>query len=203
MVLLSIIGVAVVLLGGTDSDTATPVAAESSEPAPSEPPSAGPSEPSEPSEPTEPTAPTAPTEPPFPANTEPDTEDPAGMGTITSLHISPEPGFDEIAFVVDGPGVGWLVEYVEEPRRQGSGDPVDIQGDTVLKVVLRPLEQPQDTAGRIPLTETAAMVELVDGGWFEGQQEFFVGLEGPQRPFRMIPDDDGGALLQVDTTRTG
>lgn len=145
------------------------------------------------------------TESPFFANTEPDTEDASGTGTLREVVVTRGPGYDEIAFDVDGPGLGWLVEYVEDPNHQASGEPVGIDGDTVLRVQLRAVEPPEgdSSPGGLQLDVTDAMVELVTGEWHEGTWEFFVGLDGPPRPFRMIPDDEGGGLLQVDTTGAG
>ena len=146
-----------------------------------------------------------PTEPPFPSNTAPDTEEASGAGEVEQVTVSRGAGYDQIAFRVAGPGLGWVVEYVEDPRLQGSGLPVDVEGDTVLRVLLRSVGPLAGGAefGELRPSDTSAIVEVVEGTWFEGQLGVFVGLDGPERPFRMIPDEEGGALLQVDTTRTG
>lgn len=72
-------------------------------------------------------------------------------------------------------------------RQDGSGDPVDVDGDAVIEVRLEGLGTPFDPSdgvaeqlweqGRVSL-DGDAIVEIVDGGVFEGQQQLFIGTRG-------------------------
>jgi hypothetical protein len=82
--------------------------------------------------------------------------------------------------------------YVDDPRRDGSGDPVDVDGEATLVVLIQGAGYPFDTgaeeAQSVTLPgdlEVVADVEL--GAVFEGVYEAFVGVsrEAPFRVFRL------------------
>lgn len=160
-----------------------------------------------------PTAPASPSEseasasPPFEANTETDTQTPQGSAALVDVQVGGGDGFDEIAFVLGSDAaVGWQVGYEDDPRQDGSGEPVEVDGDAVLAVriagILAPFDEPSTREKADPdVSGTTAMVDAVDDSWFEGQWTFFVGLD-QRRPFRMAQEGDR-LLLQVDTTASG
>lgn len=135
--------------------------------------------------------------PAFPANTARDEEQPSGgpLG-VTSVRVAAQDGFDRVVFELAGrePGQpGWTVEYVEDPRQDGSGDPVEVRGGATLEVRISGVGYPMDTGveeqPRDP--QVPPGVELVQqvkaGSLFEGVFQGFVGVsrEAPFRVFRL------------------
>jgi hypothetical protein len=148
--------------------------------------------------------------PPFPANAEPDSADPSSDAqvTVTDIRIGRHDGFDRVVFEVEGTGTpGWSVQYVDEPTTQGSGEPVDVEGNAVLQVTLTGIGLPGDTgadewSGANPLSvaDTDTVTEVVFDSTFEGQTVAFVGttaevpfrvylLEGPTRVVLEVADE--------------
>jgi hypothetical protein len=145
--------------------------------------------------------------PPFPANAEPDTADPSSDSrvTVTDIRVGRHDGFDRVVFEVDGTGTpGWSVQYVDDASSQGSGEPVDVEGDAVLQVVLTGVGYPYDTgvdeyANRDPVSaaDTETVTEVVFDGTFEGQTVAFVGTSA-EAPFRVYAlDSPTRVVLEV------
>ena len=138
-----------------------------------------------------------PSDPAFPADTKPDD---GGYGEggprwVTGVRVARHEGFDRVVFDLDGPGdPGWYVRYIKEPRQDGSGDPVAVQGDTYLQVVLRGMGYPGfDGIPEIDLGTTpgaGSVTEVVTASVFEGDHLLFVGLDGGKRPFRVFSLSD-------------
>lgn len=119
------------------------------------------------------------------------------------VDVSTADGYDQVAFQMGGEGAaGWLVEYVDEPRQQGSGRPVELAGDAALHVFIRHTGYPQDTgidAYQHPerIDGTDVIREVVYTNIYEGDTEFFVGVDA-QRPFRVFRlDDPARVVLRV------
>ena len=115
-----------------------------------------------------------------------------GPLTVTEVRVARQQGYDRVVFELDGDAggtPGWRVAYVDDPRRDGSGEPVDVDGVAVLMVLISGTGYPFDT-GREEATsvtvpgdvEVVTDVEL--GAVFEGTYEAFVGLSA-ERPFRV------------------
>lgn len=140
---------------------------------------------------------------PFPANTDPDTEDPSSgaMLTVTDVRTGHHDGYDRVVFELDGEGTpGWRVEYVGSPADDGSGSPVDIDGDTFVQVSISGSGYPTDTgvdeySGPDPVeaTDSGVIEEVRLRGVFEGYTQAFIGVDDGPRPFR--------AFLLEDPTR--
>lgn len=132
--------------------------------------------------------------PPFPANTEPDTGTPSAdaLVTVTGIRTGRHDGYDRVVFDVEGRGTpGWEARYVDEARSQGSGAPVEVEGEAVLQVTLSGVGYPTDTGieeydGSAPLpgNGTETVTEVVWDATFEGTSVAFVGLD-EQTPFRV------------------
>jgi hypothetical protein len=132
--------------------------------------------------------------PPFPANTEPDTGTPSAdaLVTVTGIRTGRHDGFDRVVFDVEGRGTpGWDVRYVDEARSQGSGAPLEVEGDAVLQVTLSGVGYPTDTgieeydgAAPLPGNGTETVTEVVWDTTFEGTSVAFVGL-AERTPFRV------------------
>lgn len=132
--------------------------------------------------------------PPFPANAEPDTEDPSAdaWATVTDIRVGRQDGFDRVVFEVGGRGTpGWDVRYVDQASSQGSGNPVDVAGSAILQVTLRGMGYPYDTGveeysakGPVSAADTRVVTEVVFDATFEGTTDSFVGTT-EQAPFRV------------------
>ena len=131
---------------------------------------------------------------PFPANAEPDTAD-ASSGasvTVSDIRVARQDGFDRVVFEVGGDGTpGWDVRYVDTAASQGSGDVVDVAGDTVLQVTLTGAGYPYDTgveefssSGPVSASGTEVVTEVVFDATFEGTTTAFVGT-AEKAPFRV------------------
>ena len=168
---------------GPDSTPPAPAASQpsSSAPVPS-PPGAPPSLAGSPS---------AATTPPPEGGTGTATEEPSGEPlTVVSARVARQDGFDRVVFELGGGDgrPGWRVAYDDTPSRDGSGEPVDVQGRTTLAVVITGIGYPFDT-GVDELDEDPALpgdlevvTDVVVGSTFEGSYEAFVGVSG-ERPF--------------------
>ncbi len=171
--------------GGGDDPTLT---AATTSPAPSvatAAPSAGPTEQPPADDPTPP--------PGQPGSTGLSTGEPEGGPlTVTEVRVARQDGYDRVVFELAGDAggaPGWRVEYVDDPRQDGSGEPVEVDGEAVLVVLISGTGYPFDTgreeatAATVPGdTEVVTDVEL--GAVFEGTYQAFVGLSA-ERPFRV------------------
>jgi hypothetical protein len=132
--------------------------------------------------------------PSFPANAEPDTQDPSAdaSNTVTDIRVGRQDGFDRVVFEVGGSGTpGWDVRYVDQASSQGSGNPVDVAGSAILQVTLRGMGYPYDTGveeysakGPVTAAGTETVTEVVFDATFEGTTVAFVGTK-EQAPFRV------------------
>ena len=111
---------------------------------------------------------------------------------MTDVRVGHHGSFDRITFASGVTGqAGWLVEYQDDPRSQGRGDPVEVAGDAVLRVALRGMaypmdapEEPYDGPERLQPDQTTAIVEVVQDVLYEGYQDFFIGLDA-ERAYRL------------------
>ena len=179
--------------GGTGTvPTASPTVPAAGGSAPASPPASA--------EPGEPTSSAV----PFPADTTVDEQQPSGGPlSVTAVRVAPQDGYDRVVFELDGKQAGqpgWRVEYVDEPTQQGSGDPVEVQGEAVLAVTITGTGYPFDTgvdevAGDPVLPSGLQVVQdVVLGAVFEGQYEAFVGTSA-RAPFRVFRLDDPARVV--------
>ena len=132
-------------------------------------------------------------EPEFGADTEPDTSPGEGNGlSVVDVRTGEHEGFDRVVFELDGTGTaGWRVQYEDDPRTQGEGAPVEVDGEATLTVVLEGVGYPFDTgveeydSERRLLPRLSSVRDVRVGGVFEGTFDAFVGV-AEQRPFRVF-----------------
>ena len=120
-----------------------------------------------------------------------DTEEPSGEPlTVVAVRVARQEGFDRVVFELGGGDgrPGWRVAYDDTPSRDGSGKPVEVDGQTTLAVVITGIGYPFDT-GVDELDEDPVLpgdlevvTDVVVGSTFEGSYEAFVGVSG-ERPF--------------------
>lgn len=117
--------------------------------------------------------------------------------TVTDVRIGSHAGFDRVVFEIAGQGpAGWHVAYVDQPATPGQGAAVDIGGEAFLGIFIRGVAMPPDAPDhdrwdgeRLTGPAGAGVVELVDTGIFEGQQDFYVGVR-EKAPFGVVRLDD-------------
>lgn len=131
----------------------------------------------------------------FPAEPALSEQEPSGGPlTVTAVRVARQDGYDRVVFELAGRAAGqagWRVEYVDEPSAQGSGDPVAVEGEAALAVLITGTGYPMDT-GQEEVTDDPALPgdlavvsDVVLGAVFEGQYEAFIGTSGRQ-PFRVF-----------------
>lgn len=135
------------------------------------------------------TGPTAPAAP-FPADDAPEAAAAGGApAVLTGVTTGRQDGYDRVVYRFDGPAgalPGWRVAYVAKAVQDGSGEPVALEGDAVLQVVLTGTT----AEGGSPYTGRARpgldlLAEVVTAGPFEGQTTSFLGL-AQRAPFRVL-----------------
>jgi hypothetical protein len=150
-----------------------------------------------------------------PLSTDPTTElserDPDGTRlSVTDVRIGTHDGFDRVVFELVGEGeTGWFVQYVDEPRSQGSGASIDVAGDAFLAVAVRgillPPDAPEDhdrwETERLPGPDGGVVLEVVDDNVFEGQRLFHVGL-ADELPYRILRYEDPERIV-IDVLHDG
>jgi hypothetical protein len=116
-----------------------------------------------------------------------------GMLGLVDVRTGRHDDLDRVVLELEGEGdLGYRVEYVPEPTADGSGEPVDVKGDSHLQVALYGMGMPFDNGipafgdhtTRVPARGADGIAEVAPGGVFEGIQQAFVGIAGPERPFR-------------------
>jgi hypothetical protein len=126
-----------------------------------------------------------------PSTGESSTDGEHGTLAVTDVRVATHDGFDRIVFELEGDGVaGWHVGYVDEPLAQGSGHPVDVEGEAVLAIAVRSVTLPPELPDEIEVwdrdvltgAEGGVVVEVVNDTIFEGQHTLFAGLDA-ERPF--------------------
>jgi hypothetical protein len=142
--------------------------------------------------------------PPFPANTEPDTEEASADAQVTvrDIRTGRHDGFDRVVFEVGGTGTpGWDVRYVDQASSQGSGEPVEVAGDAVLQVTITGAGLPPDTGvaefdgpSPLPGAGTETVTEVVFDSTFEGTTVAFVGTTA-EVPFRVYALSDPARVV--------
>ncbi len=136
---------------------------------------------------------------PFPVDLAPDTADASAGAFLSPVNVrfGVHDGYDRIVLDLEGSGQpGWLSEYVDNPRAEGSGATVSLEGtadlQTTVKGVVYPTETgAQDYVGPMRFQPTTAGVveEVVYGPVFEGKAEVYIGLSSKQ-PFRVFLLED-------------
>lgn len=113
-----------------------------------------------------------------------------GVLAVTDVRVATHEGFDRVVFQLEGDGlVGWDVRYVDEATSQGSGEPIEVEGDAVLAVSLSNITLPPDLPDDIERWDEDrvdgtgdVIAAVVEDTIFEGIQTFFAGLD-EERPF--------------------
>ena len=158
------------------------------------------------------TATTAPTEEQIPFETPATTfsKEPPGIEPplLADVRAARNEGFDRVVFEFEGDEMpGYEVSYVEGVTECGSGAPVELTGEAVVSVVIRPANA-HDEAGNetvprdVPTEGTAAVREVRNFCDFEAVVGYGISLSGvrPLPCFRTRRADPPGRRLQPVAT---
>jgi len=118
----------------------------------------------------------------------PESERPALV--VSEIRMGDYQGKDRVVFELDGTGVpSYTVDYADAPVQQGSGFPVEVDGDSFLQVMIGGQVLPTET----DMTEIPVGLVTGDGasgvngvyfaGQFEGLAQSVIGLDGTDRDF--------------------
>ena len=67
------------------------------------------------------------------------------IGYGTAVRVGSHEGYDRVTFEFSGSGTpSFQVQYTDDPRSQGSGDTVDVEGDAALQVIVTSVAIPDD-----------------------------------------------------------
>lgn len=106
---------------------------------------------------------------------------------LEEVAVRSREGRERIVLRFAGSGApGWSVRYVDDPVQEGSGDPVEVGGDTVLQVDVS--GTPTRPAGGDAPVRTAVggdVVDLLAVGAYEGITRVYVGLDGDPAPYEV------------------
>ncbi|QAY71576.1 AMIN-like domain-containing (lipo)protein [Xylanimonas protaetiae] len=122
------------------------------------------------------------------------------MLTVTDVRAASHGTFDRVVFDLGGTGTpGWRVEYVDQALDDGSGLPVDVDGDEVLQVRISGTGIPADTgvtefSGATVDLDGESVEEVVYRFVFEGYTTAFVGTDD-RTPFRVFTLDNPTRLV--------
>ena len=138
------------------------------------------------------------------ADTAPDEQAPQGGPlSVTAVRVARQDGYDRVVLELAGKAggrPGWRVQYEDDPRRAGSGDPVDVDGAATLVVLVDGAGYPMDTgvdevSGDPTVPGDTEVVEDVElGAVFEGTYEAFVGVSR-RAPFRVFRLEDPARVV--------
>jgi hypothetical protein len=113
---------------------------------------------------------------------------PAKRGLLTAVRAASQSGFDRVVFEFEDAVPGYAVSYINRPvTEDGSGNAVDVKGDSVLQVRMEPSSGVdlasdalrQTYKGPNRFTPTASVVtELVRTGDFEAVLTWVIGVKG-------------------------
>lgn len=128
----------------------------------------------------------------------------AGL-TVTDIRIGSQPGFDRVVYDLGGIGdPGWIVQYVDRAIQDGSGNELDVAGQSILEVQILGSAYPFDSnvapyAGPDPATDPAA--PRIAGVYrtlvFEGTTQSFIGVNA-DRPAFLVSSLSNPTRLVID-----
>jgi hypothetical protein len=113
--------------------------------------------------------------------------------TVRDLRIGRHDGYDRVVYEFGGEGTpGYRVGYVESAVQDGSGNPIEVPGESLLQVSITGTSYPFDSgveayAGTNPLAEPSAEVvnAVYLGAVYEGVTQSVIGVRDPEPAFRV------------------
>lgn len=142
--------------------------------------------------------------PAFPESTARQTAEPSGKWglVLTDVRVGDHVGFDRIVLEFAGNGTpGWVVNYVDEARLDGSGKAVTLGGEAVLDIYASGTTYPGPEGnyysghGQFEPWKGGDINDVHVGGTFEGYTQVLAGIEGDPVPFRVFALTDPSRLV--------
>ena len=127
------------------------------------------------------------------------------LANITDVRVGTHAGYDRVVFeFADGLPELTLDRATPPFTHDASGMPVEVKGDSFLRLTMRggtkqtaegtsSYDGPTDFDPAFP-----SLVDLVEGGDFEAQSTWYLGLAGEPCPRVMLLSDDGPPRLVID-----
>jgi len=145
---------------------------------------------------------------PFPQHAEP-VQTPAPDGAqlqLVDLTSGEHEGYDRVVLTFKGEGTpGWRVGFEGDPSEDGSGRPIETEGDGSLVAHVSGLVLPTEGDGQLPPGSTATDLPEVEevylAGWFEGEVQLVLGVDSSDAPFRVFALSDPTRLV-IDVQHT-
>ena len=127
------------------------------------------------------------------------------LANITDVRVGTHAGYDRVVFeFADGLPELTLDRATPPFTHDASGMPVEVQGDSFLRLTMRggtkqTVEGSSSYDGPIDFDPAfPSLVDLVEGGDFEAQSTWYLGLAGEPCPRVMLLSDDGPPRLVID-----
>lgn len=126
--------------------------------------------------------------------------------TLEDVRVGSHETYDRVVFEFSGTGLpGYRVQYTEEALQQASGHALAVTGNDILEVLVEgtpmgslPNNPSLVSVGPYQLA-TGNVAGVTNGGTFENQSQFFIGLD-QQRPFEVTVMDNPTRLV-IDVHR--
>lgn len=121
---------------------------------------------------------------------------------LTDVRVKEHYAFDRIVLEFSGTGTpGWAVTYVKQAALEGSGEVVELDGDSTLNISASNSTWPADDyySGPLRLGGDDGAPDVHVGGTFEGYTQVLAGVDGPRAPFRVFTRTQPSRLV-VDIT---
>lgn len=128
-----------------------------------------------------------------------------GYGQLTDVRVGAEGGVERVVFEFRETRPGAQVAYVEPPITQdGSGQPIDVDGEAFLQVVMMPATGFDFDTGTESYTGpdrvtggTTLVREVVRTGDFEGYLTWVIGLDR-EVAYRVLTLDGARLVIELD-----
>jgi hypothetical protein len=118
--------------------------------------------------------------------------------SLASVRAGGQPCFDRLVIDVNGPAVGYDVEYVSAVLTQGQGAPLALRGGAFLNVTMHgpAASAPANRAEVVNVTGFRTFRQVAFGGSFEGSTTFGLGVRA-RLPLRVFVLTGPGSQSRV------
>ncbi|MET8777661.1 hypothetical protein AB0H49_12160 [Nocardia sp. NPDC050713] len=145
----------------------------------------------------------APVQPPGDAGPKRGTPSGNAALTVTDLRIGHHSGFDRVVYDLGGTGTpGWIVQYTDQAVQDGSGNVLEVAGQSVLEVQITGSAYPFDSgvtpySGPDPATDPSApgIAGVYRTTVFEGTTQSFIGVNADRPAFSVTTLSDPTRLV--------
>ncbi len=101
---------------------------------------------------------------------------------VTGVRVGEHPTYTRVVYDLVGHGEpGWISRYIDQPYQDGSGFPVDVQGNAYLMINITGTTYPfEHEAAELPVGPHAGggvVRQVVNTGVFEGHTLTYIGLD--------------------------